>query len=79
LFTNVLFLIGDDEIGLEGGYFFGADVFGASYPGLGAKPFLRVDAEFGDTDDFERRGMGNGREGSDRGYRAVPFERARGR
>jgi len=52
LFTNVLFLIGDDEVWLEGGYFFGADVFGAAYPGLGAKPVIGMDAEFGDADDF---------------------------
>jgi hypothetical protein len=52
LFTVVLFLVGDNQIGLEFGDFFRADVFGAAYPGLRAKPVIGVDAEFGDTDDF---------------------------
>ena len=52
LFSNVLFLVGDDQIGLEFGDFFGANVFGAADPGLRAKPVIGVDAEFGDTDDF---------------------------
>ncbi len=56
LFANDLFLIGDDQIGLEFGDFFRADVFGATYPGLRAKPVGGMDTEFGDADDFEREG-----------------------
>jgi len=52
LFANVLFLIGDDQIGMEFGDFFGANVFGASDPGLRVKPGRGMDAEFGDADDF---------------------------
>ncbi len=47
----VLFLVGDDQIGLEGGYLVRIDIFRSAYAGFLAEPGSGVNAEFGDSDD----------------------------
>jgi len=52
LVLPVLFLIGDDEVGVEGIDDCGMDILCATDPGLAAEPCVRMDTKFGDAYHF---------------------------